>query len=76
MRTTPFILAFLLVVRLSAQAPDPVGEAHDLNQKGVAQYEKGSYDEAISLFERALVLAPKNEAMRRNLARSLHATSL
>ncbi len=39
----------------------------DYNNRGIEAYEAGSYEEAVTWFERALDLTPENDVVRRNL---------
>ncbi len=69
--TTRFIiyLTFLVVFALCRGVFS--SEALILNNKGVEEYEKGNFEEALSYLSRAYDLYPDNEYIRKNLCNAL-----
>ena len=79
------LLPTLLLSVLLLAPPDGTSrEAHEANQEGVRLFEAGEFREAAALFRKAREMAPKNEAIRKNLgnclleigAKHLHANEL
>ena len=66
------LMALVLVV--PSVCPQASGEekANELNEQGVALYKQKNYGKAVSVFEEAGRLDPKNETIPKNLARALH----
>ncbi|MAG55306.1 MAG: hypothetical protein CMJ83_03360 [Planctomycetes bacterium] len=75
MKPTALLIGLLLAIGLPGQVEEPktrAGKARALNEQGVEDYKGGEYQKAVSLFEQARQLDPKNATIGRNLARALH----
>lgn len=66
------LILLLLLASVSYAQPSAKERAHDLNEKAVVLYKEKEYKKAVSIFEEAYRLDPKNETIQKNLARALH----